>query len=58
MSVCRLIMGNDKTKTKSLMGVSQQKKKSLMGKKIVYGWLGSIYELKICKKKGKGMSRA
>ena len=53
-------MGNDKTKTKSLMGVSQQKKKkkSLMGKKIVYGWLGSIYELKICKKKGKGMSRA
>ena len=37
MSVCRLIMGNDKTKTMSLLGVSQQKKKSLMGKKIVYG---------------------
>ena len=47
--VCKLIMRNAKTKF-------------LMVKRVVYGWLGSIYKLKICKKKkkmgGKGMVEA
>ena len=38
--VCKLIMRNAKTKF-------------LMVKRVVYGWLGSIYKLKICKKKKK-----
>ena len=47
--VCKLIMRNAKTKF-------------LTVKRVVYGWLGSIYKLKICKKKkkmgGKGMVEA